>query len=123
MRPKNSGRIYLMLAAAVTIATATISAGSASAQSVPAAPSNLRVTPTANNTFLLTWQDNSNNETGFEITDGISFRLAGANATADNWHVTPATYKCFRVRAYNAAGASAWYPSAAPYYVCGTTPS
>lgn len=111
---------YSAVAAAGIICTCMIPTGIASAKSAPTAPSGLRVTATANNTFLLTWRDNSSNETDFEITDGISYRRTSANDAADNWHVTPGTYKCFRVRAVNGDGASAWYPGGT--YVCGTTP-
>lgn len=37
------------------------------AQASPAAPSNLRVKPLGINSFLMEWQDNSKNETGWEI--------------------------------------------------------
>jgi hypothetical protein len=114
---KFSGRH--VAAATGVLVTCLIPVGTANAQTAPTPPSGLQVTATANNTFLVTWSDNSNNETGFEVTDGISSRRTAANATADNWHVTPGTYKCFRVRAFNGDGSSAWYPDGT--YVCGTT--
>ena len=56
----------------------------------------------------MTWTDNSNNETGFEVNNGVSSVQAGANATSYTWSgLTPGTYMCFHVRSYNAAGASA----------------
>lgn len=120
--PRKNRLITAALAAVIACAGSLVAADPAAAQSRPSAPSGLRVKATANNTFLLTWRDNSSNESGFEITDGISFRRVGANDTADVWHVTPGTYKCFRVRAFNSAGGSAWEPSTSPYYRCATTP-
>ncbi len=47
---------------------------------VPNSPSNLRLTPSTN-TVLLSWNDNSNNETGFKIfRDGEFIATVGANS-------------------------------------------
>jgi len=103
--------------------------GSASAtfevtQSAPSAPSDLSVKPSADGLkFDLSWKDNATNESGFQIHNGDELRSVGANETTYAWRVPPLTYMCFRVRAYNAAGASDWTPNASPYYVCGKTPA
>jgi hypothetical protein len=76
----------------------------------PAAPSNLRVTSMTKITARITWTDNANNETGFEIgIEGMQNFSANANATQSE--VTGLTCNKsynFRVRAVNAAGNSAW---------------
>ncbi len=89
----------------------------------PGAPSNLTVTAINPNDIRLTWQDNSDNQTGFEINNGVISRDVGANSTAYTWGgLAPGTYMCFKIRAYNSAGDSAWYPDFSPSYVCTTTP-
>jgi hypothetical protein len=90
---------------------------------LPAAPSNLTVYAADSHDIRLNWQDNSNNETGFEINNGVLSRDVGANTTTYTWGgLAPGTYMCFRIRAYNSAGDSAWDPDVSPWYVCATTP-
>lgn len=90
---------------------------------VPNAPSNLAATAVDPNDIRLTWQDNSDNETGFEINNGVTSTDVGANSTSYTWGgLSPNTYMCFKVRAYNDAGDSAWDPNVSPWYVCATTP-
>jgi hypothetical protein len=80
----------------------------------PGAPSNLVVTDINTNDLVLRWTDNSNNESGFrlETLDGTSWREFGtttANVMAVRvTGLTPDTSYRFRVRAYNAAGPSAY---------------
>jgi hypothetical protein len=91
--------------------------------SVPTAPSNLTVTAVDPNDIRLEWQDNSSNETGFEINNGVISRNAGANSMSYTWSgLAPGTYMCFKIRAYNSAGDSAWEPNVSPWYRCTTTP-
>jgi hypothetical protein len=91
--------------------------------SAPAAPSNLTVTAVDQHDIRLNWQDNSSNETGFEINNGVVSKSAGPNSTTYTWGgLVPGTYMCFKIRAYNSAGDSAWDPNVSPYYVCTTTP-
>ena len=88
-----------------------------------AAPSNLTVTPVGPHDIRLNWHDNSGNETGFEINNGVTSKNVGPNSTAYTWGgLAPDTYMCFRIRAFNSAGDSAWDPDVSPYYVCTTTP-
>jgi titin len=82
---------------------------------VPVAPSNLRVTTVTRTSITLAWNDNSTDETDFQIqrsTDGINFTNLGnspANATGGtDSALTPNTNYWYRVRARNAAGNSAW---------------
>lgn len=95
--------------------------------SAPAAPSNLTVTAVGPNNIRLNWQDNSNNETGFEINNGVISKNVGPNSTKSatyTWGgLAPHTYMCFRIRAKNSAGDSAWEPNVSPWYRCTTTPA
>ncbi len=81
----------------------------------PAAPSSLAASAASSSAINLTWVDNSNNETGFNIErslDGISFTplvSVGANVTAySDSSLTPSTTYWYRVNAGNASGPSAW---------------
>ncbi len=98
-------------ACAVDVKTNPASGG----QAPPAAPSNLRqaaVAPVGK--IALEWNDNSNNEDGFDIervaTDGTATRIATANANATGASVDAppcgTTYQ-FQVSARNSAGYSA----------------
>jgi len=81
----------------------------------PAAPSDLGVASTSSSVLTLSWTDNSDNETGFEIersTTGsgglftlLTTTAAGA-VTNINSGLTPVTEYCYRVRAVNGAGQS-----------------
>src|SRR5262245_15401844 len=71
-----------------------------------------------------TWTDSSTNETGFKIerktstTSYTQIAQVGANSTTYiDYSVTPGATYCYRVRAYNTAGNSAY--SNEP---CGTVP-
>ena len=76
--------------------------------------------------ITLSWADNSSNENGFEIqrkigTSGtfIQRAILGINATSYvDTGLTAATTYCYRVRAFNSAGNSAFTPEG-----CKTTPS
>lgn len=101
----------------------TVTGSPGTGASVPAAPSNLTVKAVDPHNIRLNWHDNSSNETGFEINNGVVSRDAGANSTSYTWGgLAPGTYMCFKVRAYNNAGDSAWDPNVTPWYVCTTTP-
>ncbi len=79
----------------------------------PTAPSKLQATAVAATEIDLTWQDNSNNETGFAIDSIINgvFQQIGtvsANITAARiTQLTPQTSYTFRVRALNGSTSSA----------------
>ncbi len=89
---------------------------------LPAAPSSLKATPVSANTIRLEWADNSANESGFTILNGAASHNVGANATTYNWDgLAPDSYVCFKVRAFNAAGSSAYAPAAQGNWVCATT--
>ena len=83
---------------------------------LPAAPINLSVLSTAHLRTSITWWDMSNNETRFEVqrkagSTGSWSTIAtkGANVSIhDDGTVQPGIQYYYRVRAANAAGASAW---------------
>jgi Fibronectin type III domain len=110
----------------IPFVTFTVTQGTAPSPpaSAPAAPSDLTVTAVDPNDIRLNWQDNSSNETGFEINNGVISKTVGRNSTTYTWGgLAPDTYMCFRIRAYNSAGDSAWNPDVSPWYVCATTPT
>lgn len=89
---------------------------------IPAAPTSLQATPIASKRTTLTWTDNSGNEDGFKIERSISgaafsqIATVGANVgsyTVPGLKSGGRTYR-FRVRAYNAAGDSAYSNIASP---------
>jgi serine/threonine protein kinase len=91
---------------------------------VPAAPSNLTVTAVDPKDIELSWQVNSSDQTGFEISNGVTSTDVGADSTSYTWGgLSPGTYMCFKIVAYNSAGDSAWDPDVSPWYVCTTTPT
>jgi len=78
----------------------------------PAKPTNFTVT-ISGTTFILSWQDNSTNETGFKIfesVDGGDFSLiytTEANVTSyDRTGRSPNVLYAYKVKAYNADGGS-----------------
>lgn len=84
---------------------------------IPAAPTDQKATALSASQIRVTWTDNSNNETGFQISDGTVTWTVGANSTRFyNSLLSSGVTKCYRVRSYNASGKSAWTP-----YTCATT--
>lgn len=91
----------------------------------PAAPANLEATASSCTQIDLSWTDNSDNESGFEIErDGSYLTTVGANVAsyADPTVLENTTYS-YRVRAFNDAGSSAYSnTSSATTPPCGTEP-
>jgi hypothetical protein len=92
----------------------------------PTAPSDLTVQPDPNNhsVMLLSWSDNSTDETGFPVSTGDDYRRApshpGRGTVSYKWTgLQPNSRTCFRVRADNGDTFSEWEPSASPK--CATT--
>ena len=95
----------------------TASATTQAALTVPAAPSTLTATAVSRSQINLAWNDNSTNETGFEIqrctgnkcSGFIRLNTVGANVFSyQDTNLLPRTSYRYRVRAYNAAGSSAF---------------
>lgn len=93
------------------------SATTQAAPSVPAAPTSLTATAVSKSQIKLTWTDNAGNETGYYVerckgsncTNFTRIATLGANVTSyANTGLTSNTTYRFRVRAYNAAGNSAY---------------
>jgi hypothetical protein len=77
-------------------------------------------TPLGQTAITVSWQDDSDDETGFTVDDGTMTHDVAADRTAlvvDG--LAPGTRHCFRVRAFNKAGVSAYSPAEAS--VCATT--
>ena len=84
----------------------------------PNPPSNLTATPTSSTRIDLSWHDNSTNEVGFIVTNGVTNHVVGPNVTTDHWDVGPDQYMCFNVLAQGTNESySAWSNQA-----CTTTP-
>ena len=86
-------------------------------ETLPAAPSNLRAAKQSSDKLILTWEDNSDNESGFSIessttsssTGFVPFAKTAANSTSyvvGNRELATGQMYWYRVRAYNSAGNS-----------------
>jgi Zn-dependent protease with chaperone function len=92
----------------------------------PAAPSGVTATPNGQYAITVTWVTNASDATGFNIDNGCPpgscqpgatlTQTTGVTTTA-SFTVTPGSYQCFRVQAFNSAGSSAWSS-----YGCTQTP-
>jgi hypothetical protein len=91
--------------------------GSRTTPPVPAAPSDISVSITSHGYDIgVSWKDNSNNEAGFDIFNGVEHLLVSPNQTfiSYDWHLQhdqnnqllSGQYMCFQVSAYNATGSS-----------------
>lgn len=92
----------------------------------PAAPSGVTATPNGQYAITVSWTSNATDATGFTIDNGCPpgscqpgatlTQTTGVTTTA-SFTVTPGSYQCFRVQAFNSAGSSAWSS-----YGCTQTP-
>ena len=105
--------------------SASTSASVSASVPPPAAPSNLAAS-VSKSKVLLTWVDNSGNETGFRIersTDGQTFTeigTVGANITTftnTGINANKGTRLYYRVRAYNNGGNSGYSNTAGPVQI------
>ncbi|RKE05811.1 serine/threonine protein kinase [Catellatospora citrea] len=84
-----------------------------------ATPGNLTATPVSANTIRLRWKDTSSGEGGFTVINGNTSRDVAADTTTYDWTgLAPATRMCFKVRAFDSAGVSAYHPTAQDDWVC-----
>ena len=90
----------------------TIPGGPPAPPAPPAAPSNVTATAASSSQINLSWTDNSNNETGFQVllkkTGGTTYTtvvIVGASVTSySHKNLTPLTQYCYRIQAYNDSG-------------------
>jgi phosphodiesterase/alkaline phosphatase D-like protein len=89
--------------------------GTPTTVTIPAAPSNLVATSVSSSQINISFADNSNNETGFELqrsangTTWSALATLAANTTSySNTGLTASTIYYYRVRSTNSAGQSAW---------------
>lgn len=92
----------------------------------PAAPSGVKATPNGQYSITVTWVSNAGNATGFTIDNGCPpgscqpgatlTQTTGMTSTA-TFAVTPGSYQCFRVQAFNSTASSTWSS-----YGCTQTP-
>jgi hypothetical protein len=93
-----------------------IPGGGGGGPQAPAAPSNLFAKAVSDSQIVLTWNDNSNNESGFRIERSIAgepffsqIATVGANDTTyTNGGLPPDTTCTYRVRAFNSSGNSTY---------------
>ncbi|WP_166379036.1 fibronectin type III domain-containing protein [Catellatospora methionotrophica] len=91
----------------------------ATTPTIPVAPASPTAVVASGTSIRVGWADQSTNEIGFEISNGVTSQVVGANSTAYTWGgLANGTYMCFRVRSYSLAGYSAWTA-----YACATTPT
>ena len=104
-------------------------ASTAGSGSAPAAPSSTNAVAVSDSRIDVSWQDNSSNETGFEVhrsTTGASGSFAlligvGANVKAySNTGLASSTQYCYKVRAFRITGSNTSY-SAFSAGTCATT--
>jgi Zn-dependent protease with chaperone function len=83
----------------------------------PAAPSGVLATPNGQYAIAVTWVNNATNATGFRIDNGCPVGSCAPGATLatttglttkTTFTVTPGSYQCFRVQAFNSSGSSGW---------------
>ena len=108
--------LFILNASGVPSVAQIVQINSPSSTPTPQAPSNLTATAAAYNRINLSWQDNSNNETGFVINRTQNPAVAwnyvatvGANVTSySNTGLFASTTYYYRVSAINSAGSSVW---------------
>jgi len=100
----------------VTIPDNAFKEAVSSPSNLPSAPSGLTATALSYQKVALSWTDNSNNETGFELSrslDPVSgfttiAKVAANTASFKDTTIAPSTKYYYRVRAINANGESAY---------------
>jgi hypothetical protein len=106
-------------------------ASTAGSRSTPSAPSNTNAVAASESRIDVSWQDNSSNESGFEVhrsTTGPSGAFAvlaatGVNVTRyENGGLSGSTQSCYKIRAFRITGRNASY-SAFSAAACATTPA
>ena len=89
---------------------------------VPDMPTGLTAVANGPREFLLQWEDRSDNEEAFVISNGEEERQVARDQTTYRWAAIPGQYMCVKVKATSRYGESSWYPDRHPWYVCTSTP-
>jgi hypothetical protein len=95
---------------------------------IPAAPANVIAKPYSTSAIEITFVNQANNETGFDVYNGVKTQVVNppnmpvkGQGVAILWTgLAPGTYMCFKVAAFNTWGTSAYVPSS---WTCTTTPT
>lgn len=77
----------------------------------PSAPENLTVTTLSTGEIQVAWRDRSNNETGFEVSDGRGSTPVRLGPGVETWTSSgfgAVMSKCYQVRAVGPGGESSW---------------
>jgi Galactose oxidase-like, Early set domain/Fibronectin type III domain/Galactose oxidase, central domain len=113
--PPGHYMLFVLNAAGVPSIATIVRLNSGAAPTAPAAPTELSATAASSSQINLTWADNASNESGFRIersADGATFTEIGvvtsSVTTYSDTLLSAATQYWYRVRAYNAAGPSAF---------------
>ena len=114
----------LPCAAVVILSGLVVAPVNASAASPPKAPQQVTLGAVSVTTIQISWKDVSNNESGFQISDGQATKTIAAGSRNYRWAgLQPNERACLMVRAVNnRAGASAWVPKASGT-LCARTPT
>ncbi|MDO9535639.1 MAG: fibronectin type III domain-containing protein [Bacillota bacterium] len=106
---------YYRVRAYNSIGNSTYSNEASAGTGVPAAPTQLTASAASSDKIVLTWANNSNNETGFKIErkqgggNYVQIATVGANTrTYPDTNLSSSTTYYYRVRSYNSAGNSGY---------------
>lgn len=83
----------------------------------PTVPGGLAVSATDPTSIRVSWNASANT-VGYLLSDNLAVVTVGATSTSYTWVVTPGTYKCFHLSAFNGFGRSDWSAG----WACATTP-
>jgi serine/threonine-protein kinase len=96
--------------------TATTTPALGSPGQAPAVPASISADPQSETLILISWSPSSG-AAGYTLSDNQSFTNVSGSTNSYQWIVTPGTYTCLHVRAFNALGTSGWTD-----WACSSTP-
>jgi hypothetical protein len=108
----------VVVALITTVFSMGNSPGAGPAATAPVAPIDVKATAASQYTVTVTWADRSAHIAGFRIDNGCPLGACGGRdaelyktigpVTSTGFTVTPGSWTCFRVQAYNSVGESGW---------------